>query len=337
MNAPTRRAGRALSVFAALGAAALALSACAGGSEPAATSDGGDGAAELTSIKLVVAPIHFEAAHIASEQGFFEDHGLDVELVSGGTPLQNIAMGVSGEADIVTGSWGTAVTSLAQGMPLKVIAGNGYTSPDFPTSGVLVKADSDIQDVSDMVGKTVGIQGLNTGSEVPLFFAAEDAGIATDAFERVEIASAAMATALEEGTVDSVLASAPFFNQLVAAGNRVISHPSMDFLPYAPVTVWTVTEDWLGKNPDAAQAFVDAMTEAAEFYSDPANADAVLEITARVSQVDKASLSADSLIPISTTINMEAAQKQRDGFVDFGIVDSAPEVDDILWEKTPRD
>lgn len=335
MNIHSRRASRTVMALAASGAIALALSACAGG-EAAPTSPGDDAPAGLTPVRLVVAPIHFEAAYIALEEGYFEDHGLDVDILPGGAPLQNIAMGVSGEADIVTGSWGTAVTSIAQGVPLQVISGNGYTSPDFATSGVLVRADSDIQDVADLAGATVGIQGLNTGSEVPLFFAAEAAGIEPDSFERVELASTAMGTALEEGTVDAVLASAPFFNQLAAAGNRIISEPSLEFLPYAPVTVWTVTEDWLSNNADIAEAFNLAMAEAAEFYMDPTNADAVLAITARVSQVDQASLSAESLIPISVTIDVEAAQKQRDGFVDFGIVESAPTVDEILWQDAPR-
>ncbi|MFV0374732.1 ABC transporter substrate-binding protein [Microbacterium sp.] len=334
MKALSRGAHRVL-LAATLTAAAVALSACSA-DDAAPASSGAAGGDALTPVRLVVAPIHFEAAHIAQEQGYFADHGLEVEIISGGAPLQNIAMAVSGEADIVTGSWGTAVTSIAQGMPLQVIGGNGYTSADFATSGVVVSADSPIQDVADLEGTTIGIQGLNTGSEVPLFFAAEDAGIAPDSFERVELASTAMATSLEEGTVDAVLASAPFFNQLVAAGDRVISEPSMEFLPHAPVTVWTVTDDWLAQNADTAEAFDLAMAEAAEFYMDPANGDAVLDITARVSQVDKSTLSAESLIPISVAINVEAAQKQRDGFVQFGIVESAPTVDEILWEGAPR-
>ncbi len=322
------RGGRAI---AALSTIALMLTACSAGDD----TNGGD-EDSVTQIRLVVAPIHFEAAYIADREGFFEEHGLDVEIISGAAPTQNIAMAVSGEADIVTGSWGTAITSIGQGVPLKVISGNGYTSPDFPSSGIIVSADSDIEDVADLAGHTVGIQGLNTGSEIPLFFAAEDAGIASDSFERIEIASSGMATTLEEGTVDSVLASAPYYDQLLASGNRVISHPSMEYLAEAPVTVWTVTESWLSENADAAQAFNDAMAEADEFYMDAANVDAVLDITAEISQVDRDSVSADSLIPLSVAINIPAAQKQRDGFVDFGIVDSAPTVDEILWEEAPR-
>lgn len=336
MKSLDRGLGRVLTAVAAVTASALALTACSGDADDSASPGAGSTGGDLASVRLVVAPIHFESAYIAQEQGFFADHGLEVEIIPGGAPLQNIAMAVSGEADIVTGSWGTAVTSIAQGMPLQVIGGNGYTSPDFATSGVVVPADSSIQDVADLAGTTIGIQGLNTGSEVPLFFAAEAAGIAPDSFERVELASTAMATSLEEGTVDAVLASAPFYNQLVAAGNRVISEPSMEYLPYAPVTVWTVTEDWLSANADTAEAFDLAMAEAAEFYMDPANADDVLAITARVSQVDVANLSAESLIPISVEVNADAATKQRDGFVQFGIVESAPTLDEILWENAPR-
>lgn len=316
-------------------AAAVSLVGCSADAD-AATDVADTGSAELQQIKVVVAPIHFESVYIAQQEGFFEANGLDVEIVSGGAPAQNVAMAVSGEADITTGSWGTAITSIAQGMPLKVISGNGYTSPDFATSGIVVPGDSPITSVADLVGKKVGIQGLNTGSEVPMFLAAKDAGIDPLSIERVEIASSGMATALEEGTIDAVLASSPFFNQLEASGNRVISTPSKDFLPKAPVTVWTVTESWLAENAEAAAGFNAAMTEADAFYSDPANVEAVLDITAEVSQVDRDSLSGESLIPISTEIDVAAATLQRDGFVEFGIIPEAPEVDDILWSEAPR-
>lgn len=323
-----------------LGAAALiALTACA--SDPLDDSAAADGDAaassDLTKVSVVVAPIHFETTYIAQQEGYFAEEGLDVEIIAGASPTANIARVVSGEVDITTGSLGTMVTSSAQGVPITMISSNGYTSPDFATSGVLTLTSSDIESVADLEGRTVAIQGLNTGSEIPLFLAAEAAGIDPMSIERVEIASAGMETALVEGTVDAVLASAPQYNQLQARDDvQLIVNPSTEYLPYSPITTWTVADSWLEENADIAAAFNAAMEKAQVYYEDPANLEAILDITAEVSQIDRDALSAESLIPVSVATDVEAASKQVDGFSAFGLVDTEVSIDDFLWSEAPR-
>lgn len=330
---------RVLSSIGAAAVAVLALAACA--SDPLAeegATAGADGASgDLTEVSVVVAPIHFEPAYIAQQEGYFEEQGLDVEIIAGASPTANIARVVSGEVDITTGSLGTAVTSSAQGVPVTMIGGNGYTSPDFATSGVITMGTSDIESVADLEGRTIGIQGLNTGSEIPLFLAAEAAGIDPLSIERVELASAGMETALVEGTVDAVLASAPHYNQLMERDDiQLLSNPSTEYMAGTPVTTWMVSDSWLETNAETAGAFVSAMEEAQAFYEDPANIEAVLDITAEVSQVERASLTADSLIPVSVAIDEEMATVQVDAFTKYGLVDTPVTLDDFLWSEAPR-
>ncbi|GGH42359.1 ABC transporter substrate-binding protein [Microbacterium album] len=324
-----------------LAAVTLALSGCGGdplgATEPSGAGEPGGGSAELTPISVVVAPIHFEPTYIADREGFFEEEGLDVEIIRGADPTSNIARVVSGEVQITTGSLGTLVTSNARGVPVTAIAGNGYTSAEYATSGILALESSGIESPADLAGRTVGIQGLNTGSEIGMFLAAEDHGIDPMSIERVELASAGMETALLEGTVDAVLASSPFFEQIGARdGVSLVSTPSTEYLAGSPITVWTVTREWVGANADTAKAFIRAMEKAQAFYEDDANAEAVLDITAEISEVDRESLSADSLIPISVAIDEEQAKVQADAFVEYGIIDTAVTIDDLLWSEAPR-
>ncbi len=318
-------------------AAGLALSGCS--ADPLASgSDGApsSGDASLTPVKLVVAPIHFEPAYIALNEGYFEEEGLDVEIIRGADPTSNIARVVSGEVDITTGSLGTLITSAAAGVPVVAIGGNGYTDSEVATSGILVLESSDVQSVADLEGRTIGIQGLNTGSEIGMFLAAEDAGIDPLAIERVEIASSGMETALLEGTIDSVLASAPFYGQLLARDDvRLISNPSTEFLAGSPITMWTVTTQWLEQNEETAEAFVRAMTKAQAFYEDPANVEAILDITAEISDVDRDVLTEAALIPVSVAIDKERAGAQADGFSNYGIVSTPVAIEDILWSGAP--
>lgn len=320
--------------------ASMALTSC--GADPM----GGDKAAgagssstndALTSVSVVVAPIQFESTYVAQREGYFEEEGLNVKIVRGADPTSNIARVVSGEVDITTGSLGTLITSAAAGVPVVGIAGNGYTSAKSATSGIITMASSDIKSPADLAGRTVGIQGLNTGSEIGMFLAAEDHNIDPLAIERVELASPGMETALVEGTIDAVLASAPFYGQLMARDDvKLISNPSTEYLAGTPVTMWTVNQQWLGKNTETADAFVRAMQKAEKFYLDPANADSILDITAEVSDVDRATLTPAALIPVSVAIDEKQATVQVDAFSKYGIIKTPVSIDQILWSGAPR-
>lgn len=329
-----------LGAIAAVAAAGLLLAGCSSdplGNDSTESPGGGGGSTELTKVKVVVAPIHFEPAYIALQEGFYEEEGLDVELIRGADPTSNIARAVSGEVDITTGSLGTLITSVAAGVPVTAIAGNGYTSAETATSGILTLNSSGIQTPADLAGRTVGIQGLNTGSEIGMFLAAEDHGIDPMSIERVELASAGMETALVEGTIDAVLASAPFYGQLLARDDvHLVSNPSTEYMAGAPVTVWTVTDEWLANNEETAAAFVRAMEKAQAFYEDPANVEAILDITAEVSEVDRGTLSAASLIPVSVALDEQQTQTSVDAFVTYKIVAEPVSIDDILWSGAPR-
>ncbi|MFV0374739.1 ABC transporter substrate-binding protein [Microbacterium sp.] len=337
--ARTRRTPRAFGRLALAGAVAgaVALSGCSGTSADPGTSGEGS-AAEVTSIRLVVAPIQFETAYIARDEGYFAEQGLDVEIIPGGAPQQNAAMAVSGEADIITGSWGMAITANQQGLPLKVIAGNGRSSTDVAQAAgaLMVNAGSDIQTLEELRGATIGVQGLNTGSEVGLYLALQSVGIAPDDVTLIELASSAMPTAIDENTVDAVLVSNPFYQQMVAAGQRAISHPTEEFIGGGPITVWTVTDNWLTTHADVAEKFVAAMRQADAFYMDPANMDAVMDVTAEYSAVDRASLDPAGYAPMGVDINIVPATLARDSYIEFGIVDDAPPVDELLWADAPR-
>lgn len=130
---------------------------------------------------------------------------MDVGIVNGADPAAQIASAISGEVDIATGSWVNVATSVAQGLPIKAMASNGVVNPDVDNSGVLVAKDSAITELADLKGKTIGVIGVKTGSDLPLFQALEDAGVGADEFSEVSVPYARMQAAVETGTVDAVV------------------------------------------------------------------------------------------------------------------------------------
>lgn len=322
-------ARRALSFGAILLASSMALASC--GSAAQSSNSAGD----LTPLKVSVAGIQFEPAYLAESQGIFEEHGLDVELVNGADPAAQIASAISGEVDIATGSWVNVATSVAQGLPIVALASNGVVNPEIDNSGVLVAKGSDITEFGDLKGKTIGVIGVKTGSDLPVFQALEDAGVAADEFNEVSIPYAGMQAALETGTVDAVVPSDIFYHQMIAAGFPSIGNPVREYQGNQPGTLWLSTAQWTETNAATAQAFVAAMEDAVAFYSDESNLEEVQKIHAEVNQIPVDQAPAEFALA-DTAFDAKASQSGLDAMARFKLIDHPVTVDEVLWENASR-
>lgn len=140
------------------------LAACGGDGEA-----GGDGDGDLTQVSLQLQWLpqgQFAGYFAAQELGYFEDEGLDVEIIeSGGDIVPQDALG-NGEVDYAI-AWVPKVleTLEATGVELTNIA------QTFQRSGTLqvAWADSDIEGVEDFEGQRIGSWGF--GNEWEIFAA----------------------------------------------------------------------------------------------------------------------------------------------------------------------
>lgn len=311
-------------------AAALTLSACGGGSSnDAATDVNGDALIPLT---VQVSPIQYEPAVIALQEGYFEDAGLDVTITFGAGPSEMIASALSGDSDVVSTSWAALAQAVAEGSPVSGFMGNGIVSEEIDSSGVLVREDSPIKTVADLEGKSVAVVGIGTGTEIPLFLAAVDAGIENPetSITQVAIPYAGMQASIESGTVDAYFPADSFYFQMLEAGAREIANPVREFQGGNPTTIWTASDKWLADNGDTIERFETAMVQAFEFYMDPANEDATLQVRADHLDVPLEELPTRVLVPMSVDINGEALQTQLDAVSKYS---GMPEVtvEELFW------
>lgn len=315
----------------ALAAGAIAaLTACGGGTTAAADGDGG-----LTPLKISVAPIQFETAYLANEKGYFEEEGLDVTITMGADPASLVAQAVSGEQDIVIGSWINMAMSASEGVPLSVIAGNGIVDPEVSNSGVMVRSDSGIDSLEDLEGKVIGVQGVKSGGDIPVLQALEAAGVAIEDVTEVAIPYSGMEAALEQNTVDAVVPADSYFHQMEKAGYKIIASPVRDYQASMPVTVWSATHAWVAENGATAKKFIAAMEKSVEFYSAEANLDEVRAVTAEVNNKELDEVGT-SYVPGSVTINVAEAQAGIDAIEHFELVSDPVSVEELLWDDAPR-
>ena len=305
-----------------------ALAACSSGPAKGADDSG------LTPLKIIVAPVHFEPAYIADRMGFFEEQGLDVTVQPGADAQANFAQALSGDVDIVTTSWTVMATSNAEGVPVTAVASNGYISAESKGSGVLVRPDSGISSIADLAGKTIGVQGVRSGSDLAVLLAAEDAGIDPDSLTQVALPFPAMQAALESGQVDAVMAVDPFFSQIAAAGMDNLGNMQAQFTPDVPSTVWATTDNWLAENSETAEKFAAAMEEAVAYYEDPENLEEVRAITAEISQTDIEKVT--KVLPtISVSFNRQAASDNLAALSRLGYLTKDVTFEDMVWDRAP--
>lgn len=164
-------------------AAALALTACGSSSDDDTAGSGDESAAsgELTPVKLQLqwlTQAQFSGYYAALDQGYYEDAGLDVEIIpSGGDIVPQDAL-ANGEVDYAIAWVPKVLGSIEQGANITDVAQIFERSATLQVSF----ADSGIESVADLAGKKIGSWGY--GNEWELFAGLNKAGV-TD-FEIVQ-------------------------------------------------------------------------------------------------------------------------------------------------------
>lgn len=171
----------ALGIGAIAAASALVLTGCSGGGTT--TGDGDADSGELTPVKLQLqwfAQAQFAGYYAAVDQGFYEDEGLDVEILEGGADIVPQDVLAAGDADYAI-SWVPKVLgSIEQGANITNVAQIFERSA---TTQISFK-DKGITSPADLAGKNVGSWGY--GNEWELFAGMQKEGVGLDDISLVQ-------------------------------------------------------------------------------------------------------------------------------------------------------
>lgn len=246
------------------------------------SSSGGSGGAELGSAKVVLGGkvITWASAYVAVCEGFFTDHGLDVEVtVSPQGTTSAIAGVVSGDAlAAMTGS-PAAVSPVREGAPVQVLfnASRGY-GVQVVASNELVERKGLSRDmpleerVKALQGETLSI--LNPGDSIDQLYryAMKLYGMEPDRDVTITALNeySNMFSAMKVGSVDVLAGSPPNGSQAEAEGLGMILFDGSEFpnLEDYPYLVGAVNSRELADNPERVRALVQGIADAAKFIRD---------------------------------------------------------------------
>jgi NitT/TauT family transport system substrate-binding protein len=189
--------------------------------------------------------------------GFLEKEGYKVNLLSSDTAVPYVAFLANGDADIAMLDAIETLTARAQGQDIKVV----YETHQFAPEGIVVLADSPVQTLADLKGKTVGL--AEQPDEITTQIALDTVGLTLDDVTTFVVGNKGpvMAAALRDKTIDAFAGGSSDRAAIEAQGVvfRNITPDAISRNPGNSLVVWGPT---LEEKRPMIQAFVRAWAAA---------------------------------------------------------------------------
>ncbi len=221
-----------------------------------------------TEVKLMyTATAPFVAAFVAKDQGFFEKHGVHVEMQLGSNGSVVVAGVISGSAQVGLPTPTVAFQAVENGLELRAFAATNVF-PDNSATGLVVRADGGIHSAKDLEGKKVGVPGLGGLLDVTMREWLRSNGADVSKVDIVEIQLPQTADVLRAGQVDAVASVDPFASRAVDAGVGRLIGDYLDIIPDGTAAgIFVTSADWAAENPEAVKGMQQAIDEAITFIA----------------------------------------------------------------------
>ena len=230
--------------------------------------------AELTTVKVVSLPfISFAPIYIALEEGYFEEQGLAIEIVSFTQQQDTLPALISGEVDVIGGLVSIAyLNAMARGGDIKFVSDKGYIDPEGCSNFAVVMAKgvaeaNDPTDPETLRGQVVNIQ---EATWLTYFLEKElnTIGLTLADIEQTSIPSPGQPEAMNQGTIAATTQNEPWVTILASQGHQVILEPVQDLLPESQSAVLLYGPSLLNDNPEVGDRFMAAYLKAVATYNE---------------------------------------------------------------------
>lgn len=272
---------------------------------------------------------------LAKEKGFFEKHGVNVELSTIEGLAERKAALAGGQVDGMATALDVQVTLAASGVPMQVV---WLLDDSFGGDGIIAKKE--IASAADLKGKKVAFEQGST-SHLLLLTALKQAGLTDKDVEMVQMSAGDAGAAFVAGQVDAAVTWEPWLSKASQADGGILV--TTKDLPGIIVDTVGFHKDVVEKRPDDVKAFVAAMAEAMDYWKQ--NGDESNEIMAKGLKIDLAEFT--GTVPGLKFLHKEenkelfgtadkqgqiyqSTQNAIDFYVEQKLIDNAPKVEDVL-------
>ena len=236
-----------------------------------------DAGAPLQKVVFVFAGFNERTGFIfvAKDRKFFEEQGLDAQIVQVRTGQVAVSALAANEAQFYSVSaTGASLGAMAAGLDLAFIA------------GIVNKLDGDfvvapkIASPADLKGKSVGIQSIGGGVWTFTMLALDHWGLVPERDKiqmRIVGDQAVLTQGLISGVVDAAYLGYTFSRVAQRSGFRVLQDLAKVDIPFQGVGI-VARKSFLDQSPDVAERSLRAIAKAIAYIQDPANKQSVVNI-----------------------------------------------------------
>lgn len=318
-------------------AATVALTAC--GSDAAPTGDNPNGL-ETSSIRITnPANISNVPLHIALDNGYFAEEGLDVQAdidLGAGSTVEAV---IGGQVDMAWVNLGGALQPYSEGIDLRLVQISDHGVPGGME--VLVKSDSPDQELADLVGGTMAVLSPSTTCVWLVKKALLDAGLPVDGITMTEVSPPDHPVVLESGNVDATCTTDPTRTIMTTelGARPIFDAADVPEVGAYPVGGYVVSGDFAEQNPLALAAFKRALIKAAAYAN--ANPD---EVRSKLSTFTTADPEVAELVVINNYVEtgdmgtlMSEVQNVAEVMVETGVLTEVPDINGFVLQSEPTD
>ncbi len=288
----------------------------------------------VTMARLTWAPFH-----IAVEEGYFAEQGLEIEVIEMKRSEDALATLIQGQLDVIGSAMAASVlNAIARGAELKAVADKGYIAALGCTSDALVAPtallDSGaLDDVSSLAGYRFSVNP-NAHSGYYAEKLLRTANLTLDDVQIEDLSAAVELEALEKGLIDVVNASEPWLTRIVQGGYGKVWVPAQELVGDFQKAVLLFGPSMLGDNRDVGKRFMVAYLKGVRQYNEGKTARNV-EILVAATRLDRAlvELACWPAFRDDGKINVQSVLDCQDWFVEKGLVDG-PVTADQFWDPS---
>ena len=236
---------------------------CTGGGSPGSTSMSALSDKALTSVRVAAIPTaDLAGLYIAQNNGLFAQAGLHVTIEKIASSQAVITAQESGGVDIGAGSYIPYIAAEAGGAKFRILAEASTLGPD--TRVLVTATDSAIDNVSQLAGKKIGVNGTNSIGTLLIseLLTAHGISPAKVTFVTDQGGFPAMPANLAKGEYAAAFLAEPYVT--VAGenyGESILADLDEGAASDFPIDGYVATQTWATAHPQVVAAFVRAVEE----------------------------------------------------------------------------